>query len=153
MSNKPKKGNAFKKNIIVLLLLIVVGAAAFGGMYFFEKKSLTTTSTTVKVKEITEVTYSLDEFLVNLINDDGLLYLKTTVYIGYEENKDLAEELVTKKPIIRDAIIASLRAKKNTDFSATGVEGVKKELITKVNPILTKGKISHIYINDIVISR
>jgi len=160
MSEKPKKGNKeskgskggiFKILIIVLLSLIVVGGAAFGGMYFAGKNSASATAQSTKVQETTELTYPLDEFLVNLMDEDGRRYLKVKVVIGYEENKNLTAELETKKPIIRDVINTTLRAKKTTDFSATGVDAIKEELIASVNPVLTKGKISHIYFNDILV--
>lgn len=151
MSEKPKKSNVFKKVIIVLVLLIIVGGGAFAAMFFLGGKSIVTTST--KTKAVVESTYSLDEFLVNLLDDGGLLYLKTTVYIGYEENADLTAEITTKLPIIRDAVNAYLRSKKSVDFSDTGVNAIKKDLISRLNPILTKGKILNIYFNSIVISR
>jgi flagellar FliL protein len=156
MKEKPKKekapkGNILKIIIIVLLALIVVGGAAFGGMYIASKKAPSADSKSEKVVEVNEVTYSLDEFLVNLSDEDGRRYLKVKVFIGYEENEELVVELETKKPIIRDLINTSLRAKKTTDFSATGVETIKAELIASINPVLTKGKISHIYFNDILV--
>lgn len=157
MSEKPKKvkkegkGNIFKIIIIVLLSLIVVGGAAFGGMYFAGKTGSSANAKTEKVPEVNEVTYSLDEFLVNLSDEDGRRYLKVKVFIGFEENEELTAELETKKPIIRDVLNTSLRAKKTTDFSATGVDTIKNELIASINPVLTKGKISHIYFNDILV--
>jgi flagellar FliL protein len=151
MSDKPQKGNMFKVIIIVLLSLIIVGGAAFGGMYFAGKKDSNTTNKTAKSEEVTEITYSLDEFLVNLSDEDGRRYLKAKVFIGYEENEELTVELETKKTIIRDVVNTSLRAKKTTDFTGTGVDTIKKELIAIINPVLTKGKISHIYFNDILV--
>lgn len=155
MSEKAKKGgNSFKIIIIVLLVLIIVGGGAFAGFYFLgNKNQAATTTTKPKVVETNEVTYSLDECTLNLTSEDGFLYLKVLVFIGYEDNADLAAELETKKPIIRDTVIASLRAKKDTDFTTKGVELIKTELIARINPLLSKGKISHVYINDIVISR
>lgn len=153
MSEKVKKGNSSKIIIIVLLSLIIVGGGAFAGVYFLGNKNATATTAKAKIVETNEVTYSLDESVVNLTNEDGFLYLKVLVYLGYEDNSDLAAELETKKPIIRDTVIASLRAKKSTDFNAKGVDAIKTELIARINPLLSKGKISHVYINDIVISR
>jgi flagellar FliL protein len=149
--NKESKGNIFKIIIIVLLALIVVGGAAFGGMYFAGKNGSIPTEKPAKSLEITEITYSLDEFLVNLSDEDGRRYLKVKVFIGYEENEEFTKELETKKPIIRDVVNTSLRAKKTTDFSASGVDTIKNELIASINPVLTKGKISHIYFNDILV--
>ncbi|MBU3159030.1 flagellar basal body-associated FliL family protein [Clostridium frigoris] len=151
MSEKPSKGNSLRLVIIVLLGLIVVGGAAFGGMYLAGKKGSTTTATTAKVEVTTEVTYSLDEFLVNLTDTDAKRYLKVLIYVGYGENADLATELETQKPVIRDLVIKTLRAKKTADFDDKVVDGIKKELIAVINPVLTKGKIDHIYFNDLLV--
>ena len=151
MSEKPQKGNILKIVIIVLLLLVVVGGAAFGGMYFASKSKTTASEKPVKAKEVIEVTYSLEDFLVNLLDEDSKRYLKVKVFIGFEENEDLNVELEAKKPIIRDLVNATFRSKKTTDFTATGVDSIKNELIATINPVLTKGKITHIYFNDILV--
>ncbi|MCB2288882.1 flagellar basal body-associated FliL family protein [Clostridium sp. CS001] len=156
MSEKPKKdkspkGNIFKIVIIVLLSLIVVGGATFGGMYLASKKGVGADVKSDKPVEINEVTYSLDEFLVNLLDEDGRRYLKVKVFIGYEDNKDLTAEIELKKPIIRDVLNTSFRSKKTTDFGATGVDTMKEQLIVSINSALSKGKVSHIYFNDILV--
>jgi flagellar FliL protein len=148
MSDKPKNKNLFKIVIIVFLVLILVGGTTFGAVYYFSKKNSTETP---KPKVITEITYSLGEFLVNLVDSDGRRYLKVNVFIGYEDNEDLTAELEANKPIIRDAVNTLIRSKKTTDFSDEGLDVIKKELIVSINPILTKGKIIHIYFNDILV--
>ena len=149
MSEKPDKKSSSKLIIIILLGLIVVGGAAFGGMYLASNKGLTTTSG--KVKPVTEITYSLDEFLVNLTDTDTKRYLKVLIYVGYGENSALATELEKQKPVIRDLVIKTLRSKKTTDFDDSVVDNIKKELIARINPVLTKGKIDHIYFNDLLV--
>ncbi|MBX4259198.1 flagellar basal body-associated FliL family protein [Clostridium estertheticum] len=152
MSEKPKKGNSLKLVIIVLLGLIVVGGATYGGMMLAGKKGATaSTTSTAKAVEAKEVTYSLDECLVNLTDSDAKRYLKVLVYVGYGENEELSTELKEQKPIIRDLVIKTLRSKKAADFDDSVVDNIKKELITKINPVLTKGKIDHIYFNDLLV--
>jgi flagellar FliL protein len=150
MSDKPNKSNIIKIVIIVVLLLAVVGGATFAGVYFIGQKNSNATAKPEKVVEVTELSYALDEFIVNLSDEDGRI-LKANVFISYEENEELAAELVLKKHIIRDAVNTALRSKKSTDFGATSVELLKTELIAIINPVLSKGKISHIYFNDIFI--
>lgn len=148
MNDKPKNGNAFKIVIIVLLILVIIGGATFGAVYFFSKKN---SSVAAKPEVIIEQTYPLDEFTINLLDDNGKSFIKVNVFIGYEINKDLTVELEENKPIIRDAVNTYMRAKKTTDFSVTGLDIIKKELIKSINPSLTKGKITNIYFNDILI--
>jgi len=152
MSEKPKKKNVFKIAIIVLLSLIVVGGAAFGGMYIAGKKGATTTTKKTVAPVVTDTTYSLDECLINLADTDSKRYLKVLVYVGYGANADLATELETQKPIIRDIVISTLREKTTADFNNdAGVDAIKKQLIARINPVLTKGKIDHIYFNDLLV--
>ncbi|MBU3098630.1 MULTISPECIES: flagellar basal body-associated FliL family protein [Clostridium] len=152
MSEKPKKGNSLKLVIIVLLGLILVGGAAFGGMYIAGKKgAATSTTSTTNAVATKEVTYSLDECLVNLTDSDAKRYLKVLIYVGYGENTDLDTEIKAQKPIIRDLVIKTLRSKKAADFDDAVVDNIKKELITKINPVLTKGKIDHVYFNDLLV--
>jgi flagellar FliL protein len=150
MSDKPQKGNIFKI-ISIVLLSLVVGGASFGGMYLASTKGLSAVVKSDKAVEVNEVTYSLDEFLVNLLDEDGRRYLKVKVFIGYEDNKDLNAEIEAKKPIIRDVLNTSFRSKKTTNFGATGVDAIKEQLIVSINSVLTKGKVSHIYFNDILV--
>lgn len=148
MSEKPKKKNSLKLVIMVLLGIIVVGGAVYGGMMLAGKKGSTTAAA---VPVVTEVTYSLDEFLVNLADSGSQRYLKVLIYVGYGKNTDLATELEIQKPVIRDLVIKTLREKKSTDFSDTGVDLIKKEILSRINPVLTKGKIDHIYFNDLLV--
>ena len=150
MSDKPQKSNIIKIVIAVVLLLAVVGGATFAGIYFVGQKAATGTVKPVAVVEVTEMTYALDDFLVNLLDEEGKI-LKVNVFISYEENEDLAAELVIKKPIIRDVVNTAFRSKKSTDFGSTGVDAIKTELIAIINTVLNKGKISHIYFNEIFI--
>jgi flagellar basal body-associated protein FliL len=145
---KPKNKNVFKIVIIVLLVLVLVGGATFGVMYFTGNKD---SATTAKAEVITEITYPLGDFLVNLLDEDGRRYLKVNIYIGYEENNDLAIELEANNAIIRDLVNTYIRSKKTTDFSVEGLDVIKSELIKSINPSLVKGKISHIYFNDILV--
>jgi flagellar FliL protein len=150
MSEKAKKSNVLKIVIIVVLLLVVVGASTFAGIYFVGLKNSSSTDKPAKVVEVIEITYALDEFLVNLSDEDGRI-LKVNVVISHEENKKLAEELVLKKPIIRDVVNTSFRSKKSADFVPTSIDAMKNDLIATINTVLTKGKISHVYFNDIFI--
>ncbi|MBK5240413.1 flagellar basal body-associated protein FliL [Clostridium sp.] len=148
MSDKPKNGNAFKIVIIVLLVLVVLGGATFGTMYFLKKDS----GAAAEPKVIVEQTYPLGEFTINLLDDSGKRFIKVNIYIGYETNEKLTTELEEKnEPIIRDAVNTYIRAKHATDFSVTGLDVIKKELIKSINLNLTKGIIINIYFNDILI--
>lgn len=154
MSEEKKGNKALIIVVSILLLIIIVGGGTFGTYYFFFSKK-DSKAAAVKTPEnqqlvVSSKTYSLDEMLLNLADEDGKRYIKVTIYIGYE-NKKLATEFEEKKHILRDAVGSILRAKKSKDFTAKGSEQIKQEILNKINPILTNGKADNIYFSGILV--
>ena len=154
---KEKKKQSLNKIIIfVLLFLVVLGGSFATYTLFFNKKTVSstvstkTTSSTSISGTTSAITYSLDECLVNLTDQGGKSYLKVIVFLGYE-NKKLTSELETKKPIIRDVVINTLRSKSTGDFSSNKAEKIKTEIMNKINPLLTKGQLDNVYFDDILV--
>lgn len=149
MSETKVKGS--NKLIVILLiftLLIVFSfAGIFGYLLFFKKTAAS--STTPAVKTVEETTYQLDEFVTNLA-DVSKTYIKLTIVLGYDA-KELDKELPTKVAVIRDTINATLWSKTSIDFSGKGTEAVKKELLDAINTKLETGKLTNIYLNEIII--
>jgi len=144
-----EKGKGKGKLIIIILLLIVLGAGGFFGYRIFAAKNASKTPATTTEKAVSAYTFGLDEVLVNL-SDEGTRYIKIQVYIGYD-NKKLTTEVTENKAILRDMVISVLRTKSAADFSPEGVEKIKKELLSKINPLLSKGQATNIYFNDILV--
>lgn len=154
---KKQSGNLFKILIVVLLILIVVGGSAFAAYFVITMKgnnakqvNSSAANTNIVANEVSAKTYALDDFLVNLADTDGKSYLKVKIYIGYE-NKKMDKELEEKKPILRDAINVVLRSKKSTDITEKGVEDIKKQILTRINPMFENGKADNIYFYDILV--
>ncbi|ENK0837397.1 flagellar basal body-associated FliL family protein [Clostridium botulinum] len=168
--NVEKKDSGLKKIIIIVVVLAIIGAGAFGGYMLFAKNKKGANSANQMPVNNTNVinsqqtnngmypqqvvvsskTYSLDEFLVNLADEDGKRFVKAKIFIGYEEKK-LAKELETKKPILRDAVIGVLRSKKAADINPKNIDKIKVEIINKISPMLEKGRINSIYFDDLIV--
>lgn len=150
------KGNILKIVIIILLLLVLVAGGTAAGYIFATKTNGTqpSSNTTETTKATNVKTFSLDEFLVNLKEEDSSGYLKTNIYIGFvddKQNKKLPTELEDKKPILRDCVNTVLRNKKPSDFNEAGVEQLRKEIKDKINPVLQNGQIENVYFYDIIV--
>jgi flagellar protein FliL len=152
---KPKKGSKVVLIIVgVVVGLLLIGGVAFGGYYFAAKNAPSADkveASSEKSKDGQELTFEVDEILVNLADEGKARYLKIKIFIGYMDSKELASELTTKKPIIRDTINNTLRTKKTTDLTAEGEELLKNILSEKINGLLTTGKITNVYFSEILI--
>jgi flagellar FliL protein len=171
-NNKEKKdGSKLKIIVITVAAVIVLGAGGyFGYNHFLASKENTTKKVVqqqIPVQQmqqgqqmaqngsylqqvVSAKTFGLDEFLVNLADEDGKRYLKVKVFLGYD-NKKLDAELEEKKPILRDAVISVLRSKKSTDITSKGIESIKMEIIQRINATLEKGQLNNVYFNDLLV--
>ena len=146
-------GNLFKILIFVMLLVLLVGGAGFGG-YYFASKSVPKSSTinTKSAANVDEAFYDAGEFLVNLADTDSPRYLKIKLIVAYDSsNKKLTKELETKVNVIKDSAISVMRTKKAADMTAKGAEDLKGELVTRINSVLTTGKLTNAYYNDFLV--
>ncbi|WP_251860478.1 flagellar basal body-associated FliL family protein [Clostridium sp. Marseille-Q2269] len=167
--NVETQGGNFKKVIAIIIALAIVAAGSFGGYMWWtnvkkkpnNQNQMTSNNTVINSQQVnngvypqqvvvSSKTYSLDEFLVNLADEDGKRFLKAKIYIGYEEKK-LSKELETKKPILRDAVIGVLRSKKATDINPKNIDKIKIEIINKITPMLEKGRINSMYFDDLIV--
>ncbi|SKA72663.1 flagellar FliL protein/chemotaxis protein MotB [Clostridium sp. USBA 49] len=165
MAEKNSKGNKGFNIIIIILLVIIIFALGFVGFLFIKNGSLNqntnkdpqainTVSKQSSSNETSTYTYSLDEFLVNLADDNSKRFFKAKIFIGYEtdDKKKMDKELEEKVPILRDTINTILRSKKSIDITTKDkVDALKKEIIDKINPYFNYGKINNIYFYEILV--
>lgn len=165
-----KGGKDLKIVIIILLVILIIGGGVFAGYFFYLNKngngakaqavpqgqqvnynqSNVNGQNNAPINVVSAKTYCLDEFLVNLADEDGKRYIKVKIYIGYESKK-MDKEVEAKKPIMRDAVNSVLRSKKVKDFTPKGVEDIKMEILNRVNPVFTTGRADNVYFYDIVV--
>ena len=94
--------------------------------------------------------HSLDPFIVNLYDRDGMRYLK--VKIEMELNNLAEEEVKPKIPKIRDSLIILLSSKKYHEIgSIEGKMRLREEIAYRINAILGEGAVNDIYFTDFVV--
>lgn len=128
--------------IIMVLSLLVIGIAAFGATYLYMMKNAET-----EEKPVVEIKVPIvEEVTVNLADESGKRYLKTTVYISYnEENKEISEEITQKNIEIQDKTMLFLKSKSSEDFKSGNENNLKNDLTVAINAILTSGEIENVY--------
>jgi flagellar FliL protein len=144
---KKKKGINPLLIIIIVLVLAIVGLAAY--FLVFNK---TSQQGPYVPKPIVQTSWSAGDFLVNLADTDQDKYLKTTIYLTYDEtDKTLGTDMDAEKYAIRDSIIAVIRSKKSSELNDKGIDLLRQDIIKKVNAYLGGNKIISVYYNDILI--
>ena len=97
------------------------------------------------------IMFPLDLFTVNLLSESGRRYLKIEMNLELE-GEELALELETKKPVLRDVIIRILSGKSLEEVSTIkGKETLKEEILSDLNQRVKDGKIKNIYFTDFVV--
>lgn len=94
-----------------------------------------------------EFTYlELEEFTANLGSEGE--YLATKIILQLT-NEDAKKEITENMPKFRDGILSILMSKNTESLLAPkGKELLKKDIMDKLNPKLTNGKISNIYFTE-----
>ena len=168
IENSGEKKSKIKIIIAAIVLLVLVSGGTYGG-YYLSQKDIKTNSNVQQLNNqqvannvntnqnneyvrniVPSNTFEAGEFLVNLSDEDSKRFVKTKVYLGYE-NKKLAKELEQKKAIILDAINSILRSKKSTDFSEKGVDKIKLEMLNKINTAFQNGRCETVYFTELII--
>jgi flagellar FliL protein len=155
------KGNKLLLIVIIVLLfllLIIGGLVAYFLLSNNSEDNQTPQQkqekiTKKKISDIAEVgpIYPLDQFIVNLINNNANRYLKCKISLELD-SPELQQEIDKKLPAIRDRIINILSSKTVEEIqTAKGKEKLKEEIKRKINEILTTGEIRHVYFTEFVI--
>jgi flagellar protein FliL len=144
--------------IVVAVMLLFMGAVGAGFFIMWNKIShLPQATTKPKPLPVAEEEntlgpmFPLKTMIVNLADEGGNRYLRVTMSL---ELSDPAAEKTIKShlPQIRDAILMILPTKKYADVSTTaGKIALRKELMDKINSLLTKGRVDNIYFTEFVV--
>lgn len=148
-----KKKLPLKPIIIVVAVLLIAGGVVGGLMLGGDKKltGLTAGKEKTGLEALGESIFGMEIFVVNLNDPGGKRYLKTKINLEYA-GVELTDELRLRQPQLRDMILLLLSSK--TIDEIQGIEGkitLRRELITRINQALQKGKIKNLYFTEFVI--
>ncbi len=93
----------------------------------------------------------IDEFIVNIISEEGSHYVKTSMSIEMT-NAAVVEETTTRMPQIRDSVLLLIGNKTFEELQdLQGKKQLKAEITSKINSFLQTGQIKAIYFTDFVV--
>jgi flagellar FliL protein len=149
-----------KKMMLIIGGVVVLFFTIFGAGFFILWTKMATAMTqpnataegaATEAAEEVKPLYRLDTIIVNLADEGGKRYLRTTLQLELE-NEALKAEIDKRLPHIRNAILMSLPEKTFAEVSTlAGKSGVRDEIIEKVNGMLTTGQITNLYYTEFVV--
>ena len=159
MISKYEKGLLSTKLLIILGggLIFLVGVNLFAYLMFSapatysEPKPKAQSSAPKEATDQHGPIFNLDTFIVNLLDDSGRRYLKTSINLEIS-SKLVEEEIRQKMPLVQDTLIVLLSSKSYDDVAdISGKLRLRTQIINRLNNILTTGKILKVYFTDFVI--
>jgi len=156
---KPKK---FLKLLIILFLFIFLIGAAMGAVIFLAPGVIPDSlnfwgekGAGKKEKETEKKSqgyiYSMEPFIVNLLDQDRPRYLKIRMSIESQEIK-VNEEYEKRLPQLRDMILTVLSGKSFKEISdSEGKKKLREEITLKMNQLLRLFQVRTVYFTEFMI--
>ena len=142
-------GNNLKLFIIMGILMVIIAVgSSFMFMTYFSSSAEDTEEKTQK--ESRGPSYALGEFVVNLSLNSSYKYLKANIVVA-AESEAVKKELENRDPQIRDNIISILREQTLDDIKEPNAKIIKNQIKTKLNQILTSGKVNEVWFTQLVV--
>jgi flagellar FliL protein len=141
----------FKNKMVNLALIITLLLTLFAGVitYFYMKKTANGNGTSgLSAKDLAATQYTLDKMTTNL---QGASFVQIALTLQ-TDSKDARDELEARKIQVKDAVNEILHITSKADLDKPdGHARLKKEVMDRVNKFMTKGKVTDVYITDIVV--
>lgn len=147
---------------LVVLLAIIIGASGGGYLAYAKYLSPQPEEKGAKQAAVTGATesgkggeigpmYKLAPFIVNLADEGGRRYLKTTIELEMGDEK-MRPELDKKQPLVRDAILVLLSSKTFAQVSdGQGKTTLRGEMTSKLASLISTGTVKEVYFTEFVV--
>ncbi len=161
-AEQPKKG----KTVIIIVAIVLVLLIAVGGALAFlmlkggeEEGGGDKAHAAKDAKKkgghgddlVAGPMFAVDNLIVNLMSEGGARYAKFSVALELDA-QELAPEMLAKKAIVTDIIISVVSSKTAEELmNIKGKEGVKNEIMEKVNERLKDGRVKNVYFTNFVV--
>ena len=156
-AKKADEGSGSKTRMMIIIavsvvLLIGIGVGAY--LFFSGDQALTPEQEQAlmerQAKEVGPMVH-IDSFIVNIIDEGEVRYLKAAITLEAESDR-VAAELNQRMPQLQDAILLLIGNKTFAELSdLQGRLQLRAELLNRINSLLLNGKVKRIYFTDFVV--
>ncbi len=162
-SSETEKSGGNKKLIIIIaaVLIILIGGGVAAYLLLLkapppeEEEPATEQAAMINPDEIDPSVIGpmidLQEFVVNIISEDGTHFLRTALTLELT-NDIVLEEATQRMPQIRNAVLLLITNKTFEELrDLHGKKQVTAEIKSKINSFLTTGQVRNVFLTDFVI--
>ena len=153
----PVQAGGGKKMLIMGLLGLLLLGGGGGAAWFVrggEKEEADEHAQEAKTDAHAQETgpvMELEPFLLNLADRDELRFLKVSIKLELDRPEEKTD-FQNKIPAIRDALLVLLSSKESQILrTVNGKRRVREEIMTRVNGVMNKGKVSNVFFTDFII--
>lgn len=153
----PVKAGAGKKMIIIIIAGVLLLGGGGGAAWYFmggteEKPAEHDEHAKAETgHEEPGPVMELEPFLLNLADREELRFLKVSIKLELDRPEDKTD-YQNKIPAIRDSLLVLLSSKESQLLrTVNGKRRVREEIMTRVNGVMSKGKVANVYFTDFII--
>lgn len=145
-----ERGDVTVKLVIGIAVLMIIIAA--GTSYLFMNMFLDSPDTETAAGENQEIgpTYDLGDFVVNLSGTRGYQIIQADIVVEVS-TESTKEDLESRNPQVRDAIIRILRNQTTEDLQDPEIEQLKNEIQRRLNQVITEGEVTDVWFTRMVV--
>lgn len=153
----PVKAGAGKKMILIIISGVLLLGGGGGAAWYFmggteEKPAEHDEHAKAETgHEEPGPVMELEPFLLNLADREELRFLKVSIKLELDRAEEKTD-YQNKIPAIRDALLVLLSSKESQLLrTVNGKRRVREEIMTRVNGVMSKGKVANVYFTDFII--
>jgi flagellar FliL protein len=152
----PKTGSGKKMIMLIMVGILLLGGGGGAAWYFMGGKDEKPDAHEEQAKadgahEEPGPIMELEPFLLNLADRDELRFLKVSIKLELDRPEEKTD-FQNKVPAIRDALLVLLSSKESQILrTVNGKRRVREEIMTRVNGVMSKGKIANVFFTDFII--
>ncbi|MBN1828909.1 MAG: flagellar basal body-associated FliL family protein [Deltaproteobacteria bacterium] len=153
----PEKAPEKKKSsmimwIVVFVVVALVATGGFLGLKFYEKFASEKKKDEPKASApLIGPVWSMGAVIVNLMDNEGTRYLKTSIKVELSSPESSAE-LEGLKPKIMDSVLDLLSSKSYKDIAGfEGKQRLRDEIMVRLNNYMSQGVVKRVYFTEFVI--
>ncbi len=154
---EPVKAGAGKKMILIIIAGVLLLGGGGGAAWYFmggteEKPAEHDEHAKAETgHEEPGPVMELEPFLLNLADREELRFLKVSIKLELDRAEEKTD-YSNKIPAIRDALLVLLSSKESQLLrTVNGKRRVREEIMTRVNGVMSKGKVANVYFTDFII--